>query len=60
MDDKTLLTSAEVGRMLRVDTKTVSRWAAAGKLRAIKTPGGQNRYYAEDIDKIVNGETDDI
>jgi len=60
MNDKTLLTSAEVGRMLRVDTKTVSRWAAAGKLRAIKTPGGQNRYYAEDIDKIVNGETDDI
>jgi len=60
MTDETLMTSGEVARQLRVDVKTVSRWAKAGKLRAVKTPGGHNRYYRTDINKIINGETDDI
>ena len=60
MNDKTLMTSSEVAKLLKVDVKTVSRWAHAGLLRSIKTPGGQNRYYSADINKIVNGETEDI
>src|SRR5438270_670739 len=32
-----LLTPAEVASMFRVDPKTVTRWAKAGKLRAVRT-----------------------
>ena len=34
-----LLTPAEVASMFRVDPKTVTRWAKAGKLSAIRTRG---------------------
>jgi len=47
--DERLLTPAEVAGMLRVDPKTVTRWAAAGKLRSIRTPGGHRRYYESEI-----------
>jgi excisionase family DNA binding protein len=50
-----LLTPAEVGRMLRVDPKTVSRWAQAGKIRATRTPGGHRRIYRADVDAILAG-----
>ncbi|MEV6633926.1 helix-turn-helix domain-containing protein [Actinoplanes sp. NPDC051470] len=39
-----LLTSGEVGALYRVEAKTVSRWAAAGLLPWVKTPGGQYRF----------------
>ncbi len=48
-----LLTPAEVAKMFRVDPKTVTRWAAAGKLRAIKTLGGHRRFVAEDVYKLL-------
>ena len=35
-----LLTPAEVAALFRVDPKTVTRWAQAGKLTAIRTLGG--------------------
>jgi hypothetical protein len=35
-----LLTPAEVAAMFRVDPKTVTRWAKAGKLSSIRTLGG--------------------
>src|SRR5207247_5787707 len=38
-----LLTPAEVATMFRVDPKTVTRWAKAGKLTSIRTLGGQDR-----------------
>ena len=34
-----LLTPAEVATMFRVDPKTVTRWAKAGKLTSIRTLG---------------------
>lgn len=40
-----VLTPEEVAVMFRVDPKTVTRWAAAGKLAAFKTPGGHHRFY---------------
>lgn len=43
-DHDALLTPSEVARMFRVDPKTVTRWAKAGKLPAIKTLGGHRRY----------------
>jgi excisionase family DNA binding protein len=39
-----LLTPAEVAAMFRVDPKTVTRWAKAGKLTSIRTLGGHRRY----------------
>ena len=44
-----LLTPAEVALMLRVDPKTVTRWAKAGKLSSIRTPGGHRRYRASEV-----------
>lgn len=55
-EPRELMTPTEVGKALRVDAKTVTRWVAAGRLRGIKTPGGQIRLYADDIRTIVNGE----
>lgn len=56
-DSKELMTPSEVAAILRVDAKTVTRWAERGLLRSIKTPGGHKRFYRTDIDAIVNGET---
>jgi excisionase family DNA binding protein len=44
-----LLTPGEVAELLRVDAKTVTRWAKAGLLDAIRTPGGHRRYSAAHI-----------
>jgi excisionase family DNA binding protein len=48
-----LLTPKEVGEMLRVNPKTVTRWAKTGKLPAIKTLGGHRRFRRSDIEAAV-------
>jgi excisionase family DNA binding protein len=52
-----LLTPAEVAAMFRVDPKTVTRWAKAGKLSSIRTLGGHRRYRAEEIQGLLSGST---
>jgi len=49
IDNDALLTPAEVAGMFRVDPKTVSRWAKAGKLSSIRTLGGHRRYRASEV-----------
>ncbi|MEA2507209.1 MAG: hypothetical protein QOH48_1827 [Actinomycetota bacterium] len=44
-----LLTPAEVAEVFRVDPKTVTRWAKAGKLSSLRTLGGHRRYRADEI-----------
>jgi excisionase family DNA binding protein len=44
-----LLTPAEVAALFRVDPKTVTRWARAGKISAIKTLGGHRRFRTSEI-----------
>jgi len=44
-----LLTPAEVAAMFRVDPKTVTRWAKAGKLSSIRTLGGHRRYREAEV-----------
>jgi excisionase family DNA binding protein len=39
-----MLTPGELGTMLHVDAKTVSRWAREGTLEAVVTPGGHRRF----------------
>ena len=46
---ETLLTPAEVAALFRVNPKTVTRWARAGKLTAIRTLGGHRRFRASEI-----------
>lgn len=51
----TLLTPAEVATMFRVDPKTVTRWAKAGKLTSIRTLGGHRRYREDEVQSLING-----
>jgi excisionase family DNA binding protein len=53
--DNRLLTPAEAAAMLRVDPKTVTRWARGGKLSSIRTPGGHRRYSETEVRGILNG-----
>jgi excisionase family DNA binding protein len=50
-----LLTPAEVAAMFRVDPKTVTRWAKAGKLTSIRTLGGHRRYRESEVRKMLSG-----
>lgn len=49
-----LLTPAEVARLFRVNPKTVTRWARAGKLTAIRTLGGHRRFRASEIQRCLD------
>ncbi len=48
-----LLTPSEVAKLFRVDPKTVTRWAKAGKLSSIRTLGGHRRYRAEEVRRLL-------
>jgi excisionase family DNA binding protein len=50
-----LLTPAEVASMFRVDPKTVTRWAKAGKLTSIRTLGGHRRYKESEVRGLLDG-----
>ena len=52
-ETETLLTPAEVAAMFRVDPKTVTRWAKAGKLSAIRTLGGHRRFRASEVQQCL-------
>ena len=51
-----LLTPAEVASLFRVDPKTVTRWAKAGKLSAIRTLGGHRRYRESEVRALLQGQ----
>jgi excisionase family DNA binding protein len=53
--DDSLLTPAEVAALFRVDPKTVTRWAKAGKLSSIRTLGGHRRYRADEVKRFLDG-----
>ena len=56
-EEPMFLTPREVAGFFGVDTKTVSRWANAGKLdgkvRMIRTPGNHRRFRTEDVKKLL-------
>lgn len=51
--EETLLTPAEVASLFRVDPKTVTRWAAAGRLPSLRTPGGHRRFRSSDVYSLL-------
>lgn len=54
-DVESLLTPAEVATLFRVDPKTVTRWAKAGKLSSIRTLGGHRRYRESEVRTLLGG-----
>jgi excisionase family DNA binding protein len=52
-DQEVLLTPAEVASLFRVDPKTVTRWAKAGKLTSIRTLGGHRRYKESEVKSLL-------
>ena len=50
-----LLTPSEVATLFRVDPKTVTRWAKAGKLSAVRTLGGHRRYRESEVRDLLAG-----
>jgi excisionase family DNA binding protein len=54
IEQEVLLTPAEVANLFRVDPKTVTRWAKAGKLTAIRTLGGHRRYRKSEVQSLLN------
>ena len=53
-ETENLLTPAEVAALFRVDPKTVTRWAKAGKLTSIRTLGGHRRYIEAEVVDLLN------
>ena len=48
-----LLTPSEVAALFRVDPKTVTRWAKAGKLTSIRTLGGHRRSKESEVKALL-------
>jgi excisionase family DNA binding protein len=51
-----LLTPGEVAALFRVDPKTVTRWAASGRISSIRTPGGHRRFRESEVRALLNGD----
>lgn len=55
-----LLTPGEVASLFRVDPKTVTRWATAGRIGSIRTPGGHRRFRESEVRALLAELTNDI
>lgn len=55
-----LLTPGEVATLFRVDPKTVTRWASAGRIGSIRTPGGHRRFRESEVRALLRGGDADI
>jgi excisionase family DNA binding protein len=51
-----LLTPRQVAEIFAVDPKTVTRWAKAGLIRSIRTPGGHRRFREPEVRALLEGE----
>ena len=59
IEPEVLLTPAEVAAMFRVDPKTVTRWAIAGKLTPIRTLGGHRRYRQSEVRNLLKATSEE-
>lgn len=50
-----LMLPEEVAGAFRVRTAQVTRWAKAGKLACIQTPGRHRRYFRAEVQAFLNG-----
>jgi excisionase family DNA binding protein len=42
-----------VAALFRVDPKTVTRWASAGRIGSIRTPGGHRRFRESEVRSML-------
>jgi excisionase family DNA binding protein len=49
-----LLSPAQVAAVFAVSPRTVTLWARAGKLHAIRTLGGHRRYRASEVRRLLD------
>lgn len=47
---------ADAARKLGVSVRTLARWEAGGRLKAVLTAGGHRRYLSADIDRLSDAE----
>ena len=59
MAEHELLTPGEVAVMFRVNPKTVTRWARAGRLSAVRTMGGHRRFRASEVQRFMKDDVPD-
>jgi excisionase family DNA binding protein len=52
-----LLTPGEVARLFRVDVRTVTRWANAGRLTSIRTLGDRRRFREDEVLALLHATT---
>lgn len=48
-----LLLPSEAGAMLRLDSKTMTRWHKRGLIDAVVLPSGHHRFWRADIEAIL-------
>ncbi|WP_010312424.1 BldC family transcriptional regulator [Saccharopolyspora spinosa] len=46
--------------LFRVDPKTVTRWATAGRIGSIRTPGGHRRFRESEVRTLLAELTNDV
>jgi len=56
-DSEALLSPAEAAALFHVHPKTVTQWAKAGKLQALRTLGGHRRFSESEVRNLL-GRTD--
>lgn len=47
------VTPKEAAKLLGVHVSSLRRWENEGKLKAIRTPGGQRRFILEEVEKAA-------
>lgn len=47
------LTASDVASAFHVNTKTVARWAADGRIPFRRTLGGHRRYRTADVERLL-------
>ncbi|MEV5651808.1 BldC family transcriptional regulator [Nocardia sp. NPDC052254] len=52
-----LLTPGQVAALFHVDPKTVTRWAHAGRLGSLRTPGGHRRFRESEVMNLLRSLT---
>ena len=57
-NNERLLTPGEVAALFRVDPKTVTRWAASGRITSIRTPGGHRRFRESEVRVLLRGDSE--
>lgn len=55
-----LLKPGEVAGIMRVDPKTVTRWAKAGRIASTRTPGGHHRFRESEVRALLENGFDAV